>query len=86
MSGLARFRPLPCTYAQVRSVAVDRLGQWLATGSDDGTVRVWEVHNGRCAKARRPTHPLPQPACSPVWKKCHSEYFSASPAHCRPRN
>ena len=32
---------------QVRSVAVHASGQWLASGSDDGTVRVWEVRSGR---------------------------------------
>ncbi|KAJ5086343.1 hypothetical protein NUU61_007650 [Penicillium alfredii] len=32
---------------RVRSVAVDPSGIWLATGGDDGTVRVWELLTGR---------------------------------------
>jgi ribosome biogenesis protein ERB1 len=34
----------------VRSVCPDGTGQWLATGSADGTTRVWEVVTGRCMK------------------------------------
>eukprot|EP00744_Colponema_vietnamica_P002685 GILI01004181.1.p1 GENE.GILI01004181.1~~GILI01004181.1.p1 ORF type:complete len:673 (+),score=203.38 GILI01004181.1:721-2739(+) len=33
---------------RVRSLSVDPSGQWLATGSDDRTVRVFEVETGRC--------------------------------------
>ena len=29
---------------------MDGTGQWLLTGSDDGTVRLWEVVTGRCAR------------------------------------
>lgn len=32
---------------RVRSLAIDPSGNWLATGGDDGTVRVWELHTGR---------------------------------------
>ncbi|KAL1879927.1 hypothetical protein VTK73DRAFT_6623 [Phialemonium thermophilum] len=32
---------------RVRSLAVDPSGCWLATGGDDGTVRVWELLTGR---------------------------------------
>ena len=32
---------------RVRSLAVDPSGIWLATGGDDGTVRVWELLTGR---------------------------------------
>ena len=34
----------------VRSISVSPSGQWLASGSDDGTVRLWEVQTGRCMK------------------------------------
>ncbi|KAJ1658794.1 Ribosome biogenesis protein erb1 [Dispira simplex] len=34
----------------VRSVSVDPSGYWLLTGSDDHTVRLWEIATGRCAK------------------------------------
>ncbi|KAI0889713.1 ribosome biogenesis protein erb1 [Annulohypoxylon maeteangense] len=32
---------------RVRSVAVDPSGQWLASGGDDGTVRVWGLTDGK---------------------------------------
>lgn len=32
---------------RVRTLAVDPSGCWLATGGDDGTVRVWEILTGR---------------------------------------
>jgi len=35
---------------KVRTLSVDPTGQWLATGSDDQTVRVWEVSTARCVK------------------------------------
>ncbi|CAG9460136.1 unnamed protein product [Pedinophyceae sp. YPF-701] len=34
----------------VRALQCDASGQWLATGADDGAVRVWEVSTGRCVK------------------------------------
>ncbi|GAQ87594.1 WD40 repeat nucleolar protein Bop1 [Klebsormidium nitens] len=34
----------------VRTLATDPSGQWLASGSRDGTVRLWEVQTGRCRK------------------------------------
>lgn len=34
----------------VRSISVSPSGQWLASGSDDGSVRFWEVHSSRCMK------------------------------------
>ena len=48
-------RPFPTTTAtvyrghegRVRSLNVDPTGVWLATGGDDGTVRVWEILTGR---------------------------------------
>ncbi|PIA15606.1 BOP1NT-domain-containing protein [Coemansia reversa NRRL 1564] len=35
---------------RVRSISVDPTGMWLLSGSDDGTVRLWELITGRCAK------------------------------------
>ncbi|XP_068423105.1 ribosome biogenesis protein bop1 [Clinocottus analis] len=32
----------------VRSISVSPSGQWLASGSDDGSVRFWEVRSSRC--------------------------------------
>ncbi|XP_071957722.1 ribosome biogenesis protein bop1-B-like [Antedon mediterranea] len=32
----------------VRTISVDPSGQWLASGSDDKTLRLWEVCTGRC--------------------------------------
>ena len=48
-------RPYPTTIAleyeghagRVRSLSVSVCGQWLLTGADDGTVRLWEVQSGR---------------------------------------
>lgn len=48
-------KPFPSTCAtvykghngRVRSVAADPSGVWVATGGDDGTVRVWEILTGR---------------------------------------
>ncbi|XP_022061400.2 ribosome biogenesis protein bop1 [Acanthochromis polyacanthus] len=34
----------------VRSISVSPSGQWLASGSDDGSVRFWEVCSSRCVK------------------------------------
>src|SRR4051794_35386365 len=48
-------RPFPTTCAtvyrghegRVRSLAIDPTGRWLASGGDDGTVRIWELLSGR---------------------------------------
>ncbi|KAK2753439.1 Ribosome biogenesis protein erb1 [Onygenales sp. PD_40] len=48
-------KPFPTTCAtlfrghqgRVRSLAIDPTGVWLASGGDDGTVRVWELLTGR---------------------------------------
>lgn len=32
---------------KIRTISIDPLGLWLATGSDDGTVRIWEILTGR---------------------------------------
>uniref|UniRef100_A0A1A8EKL1 Ribosome biogenesis protein BOP1 n=1 Tax=Nothobranchius korthausae TaxID=1143690 RepID=A0A1A8EKL1_9TELE len=34
----------------VRSISVSPSGQWLASGSDDGSIRLWEVCSSRCMK------------------------------------
>lgn len=36
--------------SMVRSIALDPTGQWLCSGSDDGTVRLWEVSTARCVR------------------------------------
>ncbi|KAJ2762284.1 Ribosome biogenesis protein erb1, partial [Coemansia nantahalensis] len=51
-------RPFPSAEAlaylghtgRVRSISVDPTGLWLLSGSDDGTVRLWELITGRCAQ------------------------------------
>ena len=49
-------RPFPTTSAvqyrhpassRVRCVSVDPRGEWVASGSEDGVVRVWDLGNGR---------------------------------------
>jgi ribosome biogenesis protein ERB1 len=48
-------RPFPTTCAtifrghegRVRSLAIDPSGVWLASGGDDGSIRVWEIMTGR---------------------------------------
>lgn len=50
-----QLRPFPTVAAveyvghegRVRSVAVDPTGEWLASGGDDGTVRVWGLRDGK---------------------------------------
>nr|NVI69874.1 putative ribosome biogenesis protein BOP1 homolog [Cucujiformia] len=34
----------------VRSISTDKTGQYLLSGSDDGTVKIWEVNTGRCLR------------------------------------
>ncbi|XP_014895051.1 ribosome biogenesis protein bop1 isoform X2 [Poecilia latipinna] len=51
-------QPFPTTQALVyrghsglvRSISVSPSGQWLVSGSDDGSVRLWEVCSSRCLK------------------------------------
>lgn len=52
----AELRPYPTNVSvvynghtdKIRSLSVDPTGIWLATGSEDQTVRIWEVTTGRC--------------------------------------
>ncbi|KAG2704480.1 hypothetical protein I3760_05G005700 [Carya illinoinensis] len=54
----------------VMSISIEASGQWVASGSLDGTVRIWEVETGRCLRvweigeavkcvAWNPLHELP---------------------------
>ena len=55
----AALRPFPTSTAftfdghtgRVRSLSVDPSGAYLASGSDDGTVRLWHVASGRCERS-----------------------------------
>eukprot|EP00892_Ulva_mutabilis_P006986 jgi/Ulvmu1/465/UM001_0472.1 len=54
----SELRPFPnklcITYqghrGKVRCLSPDPTGQWLLTGSDDGSMRLWEVLTGRCCR------------------------------------
>jgi ribosome biogenesis protein ERB1 len=35
---------------RVRSISVDPTGLWLASASEDNTLRIWEVNTGYCVK------------------------------------
>ena len=48
VAGLTRYTMLR---VQVRAVACDPTGQCLLTGSDDGTVRLWDVPTGHCRRS-----------------------------------
>lgn len=37
----------------IRTLSCDKHGQYLVTGSDDGTVKIWEICTGRCLKTYR---------------------------------
>nr|MBE5724375.1 putative ribosome biogenesis protein BOP1-like protein [Cucujiformia] len=51
-------QPFPTTLAveykghtdMVRTISTDKTGQYLLSGSDDGTIKIWEVNTGRCLK------------------------------------
>ncbi|KAL3270984.1 hypothetical protein HHI36_021487 [Cryptolaemus montrouzieri] len=34
----------------VRTISTDKIGQYLLSGSDDGTIKIWEVNTGRCLR------------------------------------
>ncbi|KAJ8041693.1 Ribosome biogenesis protein bop1 [Holothuria leucospilota] len=66
-------QPFPTTLAllyvghtsYVRSISVDPTGQWLASGSDDKTVRFWEVATGRCLRTLEVEGPVQCVAWNP---------------------
>ncbi|KAH0468791.1 hypothetical protein IEQ34_002023 [Dendrobium chrysotoxum] len=50
----------------VKSVSVEISGQWLASGSTDGTIRLWEVETGRCLKVWEVGQPVNHVAWNPL--------------------
>ncbi|PKA45813.1 Ribosome biogenesis protein BOP1 like [Apostasia shenzhenica] len=50
----------------VKSISVAISGQWLASGSADGTVRLWEVENARCLKVWEIGEPIKCVAWNPL--------------------
>ncbi|XP_042411796.1 ribosome biogenesis protein BOP1 homolog isoform X1 [Zingiber officinale] len=58
LPSLKDLRPYPSTcYLEyrghtgpVKTISIDISGQWMASGSSDGTVRVWEIETSRCIK------------------------------------
>ena len=43
---------------KVRSISLDPTGQWLASGSDDFSVKLWEIASGRCLRTWKFTAPV----------------------------
>jgi len=66
-------RPYPTTNtmiyegheAKIRSISVDPTGQWIVTGSDDNTARIWEISTGRCCYVYRMESPVYNVAWNP---------------------
>ncbi|CAL1272593.1 unnamed protein product [Larinioides sclopetarius] len=50
----------------VRSISVEQSGQLLASGSDDGTVKIWEILTGRCMRTLNLEGPIKQVAWCPL--------------------
>lgn len=67
-------RPYPTTcYLEYRghkdavmSISIVADGQWIASGSLDGTVRIWEVETGRCLKVWDLGEPVKYVAWNPL--------------------
>ncbi|KAK9725457.1 hypothetical protein RND81_05G145000 [Saponaria officinalis] len=49
----------------VVSISPEASGQWIASGSSDGTVRVWEVATGRCIRTWEFDHAIQHVAWNP---------------------
>ncbi|XP_070193789.1 ribosome biogenesis protein bop1-like isoform X2 [Littorina saxatilis] len=71
-------QPFPTTQAlvykghedMVRCICPDPSGQWLVSGSDDGTVRFWEVATARCLKTVEVSSRVTCVAWNPNEKHC----------------
>ncbi|XP_075651629.1 ribosome biogenesis protein BOP1 homolog isoform X2 [Castanea sativa] len=50
----------------VVSISIEASGQWLASGSLDGTVRIWEVETGRCLRVWEFEEPVKFVAWNPL--------------------
>ncbi|KAG4097015.1 BOP1NT domain-containing protein [Neocallimastix lanati (nom. inval.)] len=50
---------------RVRSISVDPTGQWLASGSEDKTLRLWEVVTGRCLRIWKMEEPITNVSWNP---------------------
>uniref|UniRef100_A0A8D3BYV8 Ribosome biogenesis protein BOP1 n=1 Tax=Scophthalmus maximus TaxID=52904 RepID=A0A8D3BYV8_SCOMX len=63
----------------VRSISVSPSGQWLASGSDDGSVRFWEVCSSRCMKTVQVGGAVKRPVCLST---CRPHSYVASSCEC----